>query len=111
MATRYHPNFTQGPNGNVLLVGTDLIIKLDGNPLYIIGQLFKRKSFFRKNLIQIEQTGSRQNPEKNQITFEMKEFLVRGEFQSMQPGKYRVVTYSYYPGTGGKRWGDDFEVI
>ncbi len=109
MATKYHPNFVRGLSGNKLPVGQDLIIKIDGEPLYIIAQLFKRKSFFRKNLIQIEQTGSRQNPQKDQVTLEMKEY-VEGQLQPMEPGKYSVKTYTYISGVGGKRWSDDFEV-
>jgi hypothetical protein len=106
MASRYSTNFTQGVK-NELQVGRDLEIHVDGNPVYIIGQLFKKKSFFRKNLIQIEQTGSKQNPQKNHIVFEMK---VPGG-QPMEPGKYHVVTYAYFQGLGGKRWKDDFEII
>ena len=49
MATKYKPNFVQGPGGNGLPIGRDLVIQIDGNPLYIIGQLFKKKSFFRKS--------------------------------------------------------------
>ena len=109
MVTKYNPNFIRGTSGNILEEGEDLVIKIDGNPVYIIGQLFKRKSFFRKNLIQIEQTGSRQNPQKDKITFEMKVRTPDG-IKPMLPGKYKVVTYAYLPGTGGKRWADNFEI-
>ena len=109
MTTRYHPSFHQGIDGNKLKVGEDLVIKINGKPMYIIGQLFKRKSLFRKNLIQIEQTGTKQNPEKNQITFEMKE-RVLGEIKPMPPGKYMIRVYTYLSDLGGKRWTDKFEV-
>lgn len=110
MATRYHPNFVKAPtNENGLPVGTDLVIKVDDNPRYIIGQLFKLKSFY-KTLIQIEQTGSAQNPEKDQITLEMKEYS-GGVAQNLPPGKYMVVTYAYIKGLGGKRWRDKFVVF
>lgn len=109
MVSKYRPNFEREPGGNILAIGKDLVINVDGNPMYIIGQLFKRKSFFRKNLIQIEQTGSKQNPEKDKITFEMKIPTPDG-IKPMPAGKYKVITYAYIPGTGGKRWTDDFEV-
>ena len=109
MATKYHPNFIQGVGGNILKPGDDLIIKVDGNPLYILGRLFVRKSFGRKKLIQIEQTGSPNNPEKNQIKFEMSRFT-KGNLEHMPKGHYRVSCYAYFSGTGGKRWGDNFEI-
>lgn len=108
MTTKYHPNFKRGLAGNFLALGKDLVIKIDGNPMYIIGQLFKRKLFW-SNMIQIEQTGTKQNPEKDKITFEMKTRTPNG-IVAMPPGKYKVVTYAYLPGIGGKHWKDDFEV-
>lgn len=109
MATRFHPNFVKGLDGNKLKVGQDLVIKIDDKPLYIIGRLFKGRWPLRR-LIQIEQTGTKQNPERNQITFEMKAYLGKGKFGPMKPGKYRVSCYGYFPGLGGKRWGDNFEI-
>lgn len=108
--SRYHPNFIKGANGNVLKSGDDLIIKIDGSPTYILGRLFVRQRFGRKKLIQIEQTGSPNNPEKDQITFEMTRFT-KGNLEHMPKGKYRVSCYAYFPGIGGKRWGDNFEIV
>jgi len=109
MVTKYRPNFRQALHGNTLSIGMDLVINVDGDPMYIIGQLFKRKLFW-SSLIQIEQTGTRQNPEKDKITFEMKE-REQGETTPMRPGRYKVVTYAYLPGIGGKRWKDNFEIV
>ncbi len=109
MASRRSTNFHQGVRGNSLHAGQDLTITVKGSPVYIIGRLFKR-TFYGKKLIQIEQTGSRQNPEKNSITFEMKE-RKGGKTVDMPPGKYTVSNYAYFSGMGGKRWVDDFEII
>jgi len=110
MVTRYNPNFIEGKGGNILKAGDDLIIKVDREPSYIIGRLFYKKSLFRKKLIQIEQTGSANNPEKDQIKFEMSRFT-KGNLEHMPKGKYRVSCYAYFPDIGGKRWGDDFEIV
>ena len=110
MATRRSTNFVQGVGGNVLKQGTNLIISISDNPLYILGRLFVKQSFFRWKLIQIEQTGSPQNPERDKITFEMTAYS-KGEFKPMPPGEYKVSTYAYFIGLGGKRWTDKFEVV
>lgn len=109
MATKYHPNFTSGKYGNILEPGKKLIIKIDGNPQYILGRLFCYQRFWRKKLIQIEQTGSYNNPEKNQIKFEMFRYT-KGMLEEMPKGKYRVSVYAYFSNIGGKRWGDNFEI-
>jgi hypothetical protein len=103
----YNPNFEKGTFGNSLVYGNDLVVKIEGKPVYIIGQLFERKSFGRKKLIQIEQTGSRGNPERDQITLEMK----KPDGSPMNKGKYTVRTYCYIKGRGGNSWTDKFEVI
>ena len=108
MVSKYRPNFERGVRGNILPVGKDLIINIDGDPMYIIGQLFKRR-FFWPTMIQIEQTGTKQNPMKDKITFEMKIRTPEGT-RPMPPGKYKVVTFSYLRGIGGKRWKDNFEI-
>ena len=102
----YNPNFTRGQGGNILHKGEDLTIIIEDNPLYIIGQLFERKSFGRKKLIQIEQTGSRGNPEKDRITLEMK----KPDGTPMDAGNYSIRTYAYFTGKGGNSWSDNFEV-
>lgn len=104
--SRYKPNFTRGANGNILQKGTNLTVVIEGNPLYITGQLFRRQSFGRKKLVQIEQTGSRGNPEKDRITLEMK-----NPDGTPKTGNYTVKTYAYFDGIGGKSWKDDFEVV
>ena len=106
---RDNPNFVKGKKGHKLPAGQDLIIKIDGEPLYILGRLFARKKFGRKKLIQIEQTGSANNPKKDQIKFEMFRYT-KGVDEEMPNGKYRVSCYAYFPGLGGKRWGDNFEI-
>ena len=108
MVSKYKPNFERGPGGNILPIGKDLVINIDGRPMYIIGQLFRRK-FFWWTLIQIEQTGTKQNPENDKITLEMKVRTPDG-IMPMPRGKYRVITFAYLPGIGGKRWKDNFEI-
>jgi len=103
----YDTNFHKEKTGNSLHVGEDLTIKIAGNPVYITGVLYKRKSFGRKQVIQIEQSGHRGNPSKDSITFEMKD---RGG-QPMEPGAFRVLTTAYFSGRGGNSWGDNFEIV
>lgn len=107
MTSPYSTNFVKGDSGNVLLHGNDLVVKIAGDPVYITGVLSKRKSFGRKNVIQIEQTGSRGNPEKDQITMEMKQ--PNGE--PMERGNYNMKTTTYFNGQGGNGWSDDFEIV
>ena len=109
MTSLYSGNYIQSDKGNSLQQGQDLVIKIDGNPNYIIGQLFQYK-LGRRRMIQIEQTGTMQNPEKDRVTFEMVNRR-RGKYVPMDKGKYRVVIYAYLTGIGGKRWTDDFQVI
>ena len=109
MTSLYSGNFIQSDKGNAITQGMDLIIKIDGNPNYIIGQLFQYK-LGRPKMIQIEQTGTMQNPEKDRVTFEMTQ-RKRGKNVPMPKGKYRAVIYAYISGVGGKRWKDDFQVI
>jgi len=109
MTSKYKTSFIRGRGGNVLEKGTDLTIKIAGSPVYIIGRLFRRTSR-GMTMIQIEQSGSRQNPRKGQIKFEMK-VRERGRIKPMPAGKYRVSTYAYFKNLGGKRWGDSFEIV
>ena len=109
MTSLYSGNYIKGDLGNSLEQGQDLVIKIDGNPNYIIGQLFQLK-LGRPKMIQIEQTGTMQNPEKDRVTFEMTQ-RKRGKYLPMPKGKYRVFIYAYLTGIGGKRWKDDFQVI
>ena len=110
MVSRYHTNFVKAGRGNKLPVGQDLKIKIDDKPLYVLGRLFVITSWFRKKLIQIEQSGSPRNPKSNQLTFETKRYT-KGHLENFPPGKYRVSCYGYFPGLGGKRWGDNFEIV
>lgn len=101
---KYSTNFVKGKHGNTL-VEDELKISLNGNPVYITGQLFKN-GMFRKKLIQLEQTGTRANPDPNSITFEMyKPGKVR-----MESGTYTIKTYAYFKGVGGKSWTDKFHL-
>ena len=109
MTSLYSSNFIKTDKGNGVEQGQDVVIKIDGNPNYIIGQLFQYK-LGRPRMIQIEQTGTMQNPEKDRVTFEMTQ-RKRGKNLPMPTGKYRVVIYAYISGVGGKRWKDDFQVI
>jgi len=108
--SRYKPNFVRGMSGNKLYEGKDLIIDIEGSPLYVLGRLFKIGFLGRRKLIQIEQTGTPNNPQSDKLKFEMTRFS-NGLPANMPPGKYRVSCYGYFPGLGGKRWGDNFEVI
>ena len=107
--THYEANFEKGDKGNSIRQGVDLTIKIGDNPHYIIGQLIQLK-MGRKKLIQIEQTGTMQNPQKDSITFEMVQ-KKRGSYSPLPKGKYRTVCYAYLTGKGGRRFTDDFEVI
>ena len=109
MTSRRATNFHKDLRGNALKAGENLTITIDGSPLYIIGRLFKR-GILRSKLIQIEQTGTKQNPNSDSITFEMKERF-QGNTLPMEPGKYTVTTYAYFSGKGGKRWKDKFEIV
>jgi len=109
MTSLYSSNFIQGDKGNSIQQGQDVVIKIDGNPNYIIGQLIQYH-LGRRKLIQIEQTGTMQNPEKDRVTFEMVKKKGR-KYSPMKTGKFRVVIYAYISGVGGKKWTDDFEVI
>lgn len=109
MVSKYYPNFVSSKQGNILRSGQNLIIKINGNPSYILGRLFYRKRFGRKKLIQIEQTGSPSNSKRTQIKFEMLRYT-KNILEEMPKGKYSVSTYAYFPGIGGKRWDDNFEI-
>lgn len=106
MTSPYKPNFVKGKKGNCLLVGQDLIIKINGKPAYISGRLSKITPSGTR-VIQIEQTGTRQNPEKDRIKFEMK--TRRG--LPMKPGKYLVKTVANFTGRGENSWTDGFDVV
>lgn len=103
--SRYNTNFSKGTNGNIL-IGSELKITIEGNPTYITGQLFKN-GIFRKKLIQIEQTGTRNNPQNDSIVFEM----INANKTRMDKGTYTVKTYSYFDGLGGKSWTDKFKLV
>jgi len=105
----YKTNFHKGKTGNVLHVGEDLTIKRGDVCEYIIGRLFRIDDNGNQILLQIEQTGSRQNPETNSITFELKE-RENGKTTPMSPGSYKVSCYAYIIGAGGSRFSDDFEI-
>jgi len=106
MASRYSSNLHAGTKGNALNQGEDLEIAIADNPSYIIGQLFSFKNG-RKKLIQLEQTGTPQNPQRDSIIFEMSQ----RNGSDMEKGSYMAITYSYLPGIGGKRWRDKFEIV
>jgi len=103
--SRYNTNFAKGKHGNELFFDKLRII-IDDNPVYITGQLFKN-GFFKKKLIQIEQTGTRNNPQKDSIVFEM----LNADKTRMDKGTYTVKIYSYFDGLGGKSWTDKFELV
>ena len=110
-------NLHKASTGNSLFSGDDLVIKVaekdsDGNPIvpyYVLGKLYQRLSLFRKKLIQIEQTGHKGNPEKDQIKFEMK--APNGD--NLPRGKYRyVVDANFFPHNIFRRgFGDNFEIV
>ena len=113
MVSRRSTNFHKGEDGNSLNRGEDLTIKItprEGEQIvYVIGRLFKKK-FFGWQMIQLEMTGRKSNPEKDRITFEMKDYN-GGRIADMPTGKYKVTTYCYIKNVGGKRWSDEFEVV
>jgi len=109
----YETNFHKGTSGNVLSIGEDLTITRDEKCWYVIGRLFKIDDNGHPKLIQIEQTGSRQNPHPNSITFEMKQ-RENGETVPLPIGNYFVSCYvSFKPDAKkgrGSRFGDQFEI-
>ncbi len=106
MASPYSTNFHKEKTGNSLYVGEDLTVKIAGSPIYIAGVLYKRKSFGRKQVIQIEQTGHKGNKSKDSITFEMK----NPNGSQMSIGDYRVKT-TWNSGVGDQSIGDNFEIV
>lgn len=91
MVSPYKTNFEKGKGGNILPHGTDLIITINdpkGDPIYVAGMLYKRKSFGRKTAKQSEQTSHKRNPSKNSIKFEM----IERNGSLMERGDYRVET-------------------
>lgn len=106
----YQTNFHKGKTGNALRVGENLTIQRKGeNCEYIIGRLFKIDTNGKPQMIQIEQTGTKQNPQTNSITFELKQ-RENGKTISMPPGKYLVTSYTYLMDRGGSRFEDYFEI-
>lgn len=110
MASPYKTNFHKEKSGNSLEYGKDLTITIDhptrGDPIYVAGMLYKRKSFGRKQAIQAEQTGRKSNPSKNSITFEMK----NPDGTQLPQGNYRVETrWSFGHGDLGIE--ENFEIV
>lgn len=109
----YNTNFHRGlrVKGNALNWGEDLIITVPGLPIYITAELFKRKGLFglKRNLIQIEQTGTKQNPSNETISLELKRRKA-GKMVNMDRGKYAVKIIAHFNGVGEKHWYDKFEV-
>lgn len=110
MVSPYQTNFHKAKTGNSLHYGEDLTITIDhptkGDPAYVAGMLYKRKSFGRKTAKQSEQTGRKSNPSKNSITFEMKE----RDGSKMPIGKYRIETrWSFGKGDLGIE--ENFEIV
>ncbi len=109
---KWTTNFHRGQFGNSLNQTEDLIVTIRGDndevPNWATGLLFRRKSFFRKNLIQIEQTGRKSNPSKDTLKFEMKE----RDGSPMAKGKYRVVVKGgFLPVAFTRKFGDNFEIV
>ena len=99
--------------GNVLPYGTDLIVQVKGAKS-VNGRLLKKKGIGWE-VIQIDQSGNRANPEPDKITFEMKEFnKFTKERRSMLPGKYMIQIACFgQPGSTSyhNKWRDEFEVV
>lgn len=109
--TRYKPNFVRRPSGNKLPHGKDLIIKVEGATI-VTGILRKRK-FLRWKVIQIEQSGHKNNPLIDQIKFEMVTYdKETGELIPMPKGSFRVTTLFHDPKTPGDStsYNDKFEI-
>ena len=105
----YTNNFHAGDGGNKLKQGEDLTIKIenpDGTLSYVAGRLLKESRIGQLKVVQAEQTGHRNNPSVNSITFEMKD----GAGKPYPPGNYRVET-RWHEGTGDEGIGDNFEII
>lgn len=109
----YKPNFVRQPEGNVLPHGQNLIIKVEGATI-VTGVLRKAQSFFRWKVIQIEQSGHRGNPEKDQITFEMVKYDRTGGVRRLIPmprGKYKVSVKAHSPTVPGDTSGWENDVF
>lgn len=105
----YQNNFHKGKHGNTLAYGTPLVITIPGSPTYIAGILYKLGIFGRKKAIQIEQTGSRNNPSHDSITFEMKKYEDH-RLVPMGKGKYMVIIRAALPGQGDGGFRDKFVI-
>lgn len=99
-------------DGNILKRGSDLVIRIEGATI-VTAKLYKKQSFFRWKLIQIEQSGRLGNPERDTVKLELKEYNNFGQLVPMDRGKYKVETWAYIPSTSsyGNKWTDKFEVV
>ena len=90
----YHPNFHSSNRGNAISRGSDLVVKIDG-AAWTSGILYRSAWLgLRKKYLQIEQTGTKNNPERNQVTFEMKAYDKKTKtVTDMPPGKYGIIIY------------------
>lgn len=103
---QYNTNFHKEKTGNSLYQDEDLTVKISPAPIYAAGVLYKRLSFGRKKVIQLEQTNHKGNKSKDSITFEM----IQPNGQRMEAGEYRIEVRANF-GYGDNGWGDNFEVI
>ena len=109
---RYNVNFTKSKSGNALQKGYDLIVNVEGAK--IITGILSKKTRFGWKRIQIEQSGHRNNPQQDCITFEMKKYSKdTKQLIPMPKGTYQIQTWAYIPSTSsyGNGWKDKFEII
>lgn len=89
MPSWYQTNFQRGQQGNMLPYGKkNLIVRIPG-ARWVAGRLSQKIIDGSYKVIQIEQTGTRNNPWQDTIVFEMIK-VQGGEIVSMERGEYRI---------------------
>jgi hypothetical protein len=88
-----------GSRGAYLERNEDLTITVEGNPYATSGMLYQRKFKIFWRPIQAEQTGTKFNPEKNQITFEMRKWNRKEGRHEALLGEFSFKLRGYFTGT------------
>lgn len=108
MSDWFLTNFQRGTKGNMLPFGCrELKIKIAGSK-WVAGRLDMKKNGQWK-VIQIEQTGTKNNPWKDKVVFEMLK-IQDGKVVPMPPGDYRV-TLRAERGSGVTGVTDEFYIV
>jgi len=107
MPSWYQTNFQRGDHGNMLRYGKkNLIVRIPG-ARWVAGRLSQKRQNGSYKVIQIEQTGTRNNPWKDTIVFEMLK-VDGGQIVPMSLGGYRITVRAMKRSVVGVR--DEFYV-